>query len=270
MILRTAQWLFPAVTFISLMAFTRNANGQENAQAPLNVRAQLVDQQTLRPVAFAHIINKTRHTGTSSDTLGIFTLRAFPRDSLFISTIGYFPLTLAVVDSLSQLIRIPKIKLKARVYNLADVEIYSLGTYQEFKHKVLTAPLPENKTQSVITQINKELGMIPKHALQEQASIPLGSPVTALYMFFSKEGRQLRRLEKAKERDKLLNAVSGKYNRNVVTYVTGLTGEMLEQFMKFCQPDDTFVVGATEYELYRYIYQCYDKFMESLGNPSKK
>jgi hypothetical protein len=247
----------------------QNAAGQENNRPFQRIRARLVNSRTGDPVVFARVIDKDLRSGVLSDSLGVFSMSSRINDTLYISSISYYTTTIKVTDSLVWQIRIPIIPLLEQAYELGGVDIYGWGSYQEFKYKFLHTPSQEDKTMKLQEELRKAIGRLPRHPLQEQASIPLGSPVTALYMLFSKEGKSIRRLQAAKKRDRVFLATYQKFNRDIVSQVTGLTGTLLDQFMLYCRPEDEFLLDANEYEINHRILQDYEKFKKEVLSKSK-
>ena len=249
--------------------FLQGVTGQEINMPFQRIRARLVNSRTGEPVVFARVINKELRSGVLSDSLGVFTLSGRLNDTLYISSISYYTTAIKVTDSLIWQIRIPKIPLFEQAYELGSIDVYGWGSYQEFKYKFLHSPSPEDKTTKLQEELRKAIGKLPKHPLQEQASISLGSPITGLYMLFSKEGKSLRRLQAAKVRDKVFLLTYHKFNSDIVSEVTGLTSNLLDQFMLFCKPDDEFLLEANEYEIHLRILQDYEKFKKELLSKSK-
>jgi hypothetical protein len=232
----------------------------QKVQKLYTIRARLFDNKSQRSILFAQVINKNMGWGVISDTLGVFSLSANLHDTLYIAAIGYYPSLIEVDDSLIRQTRIPEISLVEQVYELDQVNIYALGTYQQFKYRVLHSDLPGKNIQKLNESIQKEIAMIPKHPLQEQASIGLGSPITSIYMLFSKEGKGLRKFEEAKDLHKIFVMANTRFNREMVTRATGLTGQMLDQFMAFCNPDLEFILHVNEYEIYQKILKDFELF----------
>jgi hypothetical protein len=248
---------------ILILNFNQNADCQVNNKKLLVVRARLVESRERKPILFAQVINKNMKWGVVSDTAGIFSISANLYDTLYISAIGYYPALIEATDSLKRQIHIPVIPLVEQVYELDQVNIYSLGTYQQFKYKVLHNKVPDNHMQQLAELIQKDIAKMPKHPLQEQASIPLGSPITAIYMLLSKEGKGLRKFEKANENRKVLVYAYSKFNRDIVSQATGLKGQMLDKFLEFCHPDYDFIIYASEYEIHKQILEDYDLFIKN-------
>jgi hypothetical protein len=99
--------------------------------------------------------------------------------------------------------------------------------------------------------------------------IPLGSPITALYNLLSKEGKSMRRVAAAKERDRVFLLTYQKFNRDIVAQITGLTGTLLDQFMLFCRPDDEFLLIANEYEINHKVLADFERFKKEVLNQPK-
>ncbi len=255
---------------ILILIFTQHAYSQQTPRKLYTVRAKLVDSRERRPILFAQIINKNMRWGVVSDTSGIFIISANLHDTLYVSAIGYFPALLEVADSLIRQIHIPEIPLVEQVYELNQVNVYSLGTYQQFKYKVLHNKAPDNTIAQINERIQKEIAKIPKHPLQEQAAIPLGSPITAVYMMLSKEGKGIKKFEQAKENRKTFVYAYSKYNRDIVSHATGLTGTMLDQFMEFCHLQYEFIIYASEYDIHKKILEDYDLFIRNYKQKQNK
>ncbi len=233
------------------------------------IRARLVNSRTGGPVVFARVINKNLRSGVLSDSLGVFSISARVSDTLYIKSISFYPVSIAISDTLFWQLRIPEIPLEEQAYEMGGVDIYGWGTYQEFKYKFLHGEAPEDKTRSVVEYLKKSIGKLPSHPLQDQMTIPLGSPVTALYMLFSKEGKSARRLEAAKERDKVFLLTYQKFNRDIAGKITGLTDNLLHQFMLFCRPDDAFLLQANDYDIHLKILEDYERFKNEILNKGK-
>lgn len=270
--IKDRQLIF-ALFGIFVLNFHQNVNCQQTQRKLYVIRARIVDNKDHHPIVFAQVINKNMRWGVVSDTLGLFSLSANMTDTLYISAIGYYPTFIAVSEALIRQIRIAEIPLEEQVYEVGQVNVYSLGTYEQFKYKVIHSNPPPNNLQKVNENIQKEIAKIPRHPLQEQMSIPLGSPVTAVYMWLSKEGKGQKKFQKAKEEHKLFVATNLRFNRDIVSKATGLTGDMLDRFMTFCRPDFGFILTATDYDIYKRILEDYELFMKKYGNkgqPIKK
>lgn len=252
------------IVVLVLPLFTQLAFGQGPIKPMQLMRARLVNERTHQPVVFARIINRDMRSEVISDSLGVFKIYAHINDTLYIRSISYNSVSIPASDSLVWQLRIPEIPLTEEIYDLGIIDIYGWGSYQEFKYKVLHSKIPEDNTKKAVENLRRALSNLPKHPLQEQASISLGSPVTGLYNLFSKEGKSLRRLEKAKERDRIFLLTYQKYNREIVSIITGLKDNLLDQFMMFSRPDEDFLLKASDYEIHENILENYERFKKEV------
>lgn len=231
------------------------------AQPPPGVvSGRLIDSKSKLPVAVARVFNVNHKNQTLSDTTGCFSLNASAGDTLHISCFGYFFNTFVVTDSVIRLRKRITIPMLERMFELEAVNIIDLGTYEQFKQKVLNTILPEEKVK-INPYAFKGLDhiTIPPDA---QAHISLGSPVTALYMWLSKEGKSIRKLEAFKEKEAFAKSISDKYSAPIVSGLTGYKDAELEQFMVYCKFDDRFLQTATEYEIAQAILERQKRFEE--------
>lgn len=218
---------------------------------------KIVSNSGKTPVNFALVVNSASKGSAIADSSGFFSIRVSLGDTLQVSRIGYYNEKLVVSGAhlLSKKIQI--IELNERVYELSGVNISPFGSYQEFKNKVINSELPKKEeiNPSLRKTFSEEVVV-----LQPQASISLGSPVTALYMLLSKEGKSLRKLAKEEEKDKLEASYKNKYSPQIVSQLTGLKDLELEKFMKYCNVSVSFIEASTEYDIAEKVLQCFKNY----------
>ena len=223
--------------------------------------ARIIDRGINEPVQFAHIVNQTRGYASISDSSGFFRIVASENDLLLLTAIGYYDCPVHLNDSLLSTITIPEIFMIQRAYPIKAVDVNPLGTYSQFKHKLLSLELPEPElviNPAVIQDI--ELGL---DTIQELEPASLGSPITAIYMALSREGKELRKYAEIREEEAFLEQVKDKYNRELLEEVTGMTGPELHEFLEFCNLENKFILKATAYEILERIYTCLNEFKKN-------
>lgn len=219
---------------------------------------QLQSEKDQSPVGYATILNTISKQLVYSDSIGNFNIPVTNGDTLSISRIGFYNKQIPVSSIHLNTKKLQVIYLTAREYDLKTVTINQLGSYNEFKYKVINTPLPKPEYEinpAVFNGLNQK-----PVVLQEQASISLGSPVTAIYMLLSKEGKTLRKLEKLKAEERDVQSYSDKYSPLIVSQLTGLKDLELEKFMKFCNPDINFIKNSTEYDIAAKILECFKNY----------
>ena len=115
----------------------------------------VVRNEQLEPIPFAHIIVKKDLRGTVSDPTGMFTIITYPRDTLFVSCVGYktrkIPVPNITYEDSKHYIR--DIFMEEDVIALSEVVIFPWKTYKEFKDAFVALELPEDDLQRAYRNI---------------------------------------------------------------------------------------------------------------------
>jgi len=259
--------LFPGILpiglcLIILLALSHLVSAQKSDEDSLFFfRARIIDRGINQSVQFVHVVNKTRGYASISDSSGYFRIVASRHDLLQLTAIGYYDCPVHLSDSLLISTAIATIHMIQRAYPIKAVVINPLGTYSQFKYKFLSLELPEPQlviNTAVIEDIDKGIDEI-----QIIEPYSLGSPITAIYMALSKEGKELRKYAKIKEEEQFQEKVKDKYNRELLEEVTGMTGPELHDYLQFCDLDKKFILEATAYEIIDALYKCLERYKKN-------
>ncbi len=208
-------------------------NGQQLIKGVILER----DSSTVLP--FVYIINKSNGNGTMSDNDGRFSLNTNLNDTLICSYVGYAKQYVAVKKLLEASKGEVKIIMTQQYINLNTI------TINTFKIK----PYERDYMNDIIdrSHIRK----------MDYAS----SPITALYMRFSKEGKQINKLAKIFEDILIEEQVQKKLSREILSRLTGDDKIDYEAFRKFCYyANDYFIISHEGAELYTRVMDCYKRW----------
>ena len=192
------------------------------------------DSNTVMP--FVYIINKSNGSGTMSDNDGIFSLTVQDHDTLICSYVGFLK-TFVPIDKLKknqkgQVLLV----LTPMSINLAAVNVSSF----------VLKPYERDYMNNIIEQSKlKEIDYI-------------RSPFSALYMQYSKEGKQIRKLAQIFEGLMIEEQVQKKLSPEILRRLTGDEKIDYAAFRKYCfYAHDYYVVNHDGVELYSKIMDCY-------------
>ncbi len=87
-----------------------------------------------------------------------------------------------------------------------------------------------------------------------------GLSIGTIYNLLSKEGKNARKLTAYFQKEYEENVIDLKFSRMLVKSVTGLDGEMLDNFMLRYRPSYTFAHMANSYQMTGYILSKYEQF----------
>lgn len=208
-----------------------------SAQVMMKGRIYEDDSSTVMPFVF--VINSSTGNGTVSDDKGNFSLMVKREDSLQFSFVGFARSKIAVADLMAAGSELPKVYLTRLPVSLKMV------TVTAFKIK----PYEREYMKDVIDRNQRTmLGSI-------------NSPFTALYMQYSREGRQVRKLAQIFEDLMIEEQVQQKLNPEILRRLTGDDNIDYNTFRKYCfQLTNDYILSHDGFELYTKVMDCYRRW----------
>ncbi len=220
------------------------------------------DQVNKKAVPYTHIINRNRASGTISDTSGMFAIRANIGDTLFVSAMGYQFEVIKIVDEMLEGPEGAVINMLPRAYMLPEVVIYELNTYEKFRDKFFELT------------VEHERYTVPGIPLIERRRIPalmdtnyirnpmfaITSPISFLYYNISRREKNKRLYMELMQKEQLRTLAARRFNKTMLTRITGLEGAQLDEFIEFSDIDPYFILRTNDYELYILTLRRLDDF----------
>lgn len=162
--------------FIVLSSF-QGAEAQAEKD-PIQLSGIIRDEHN-QPVQFATIVVPNRFKGTVSDQRGMFSFIVFPNDSVRFSSVGFKTQHLVIPEKVERIHYSVDIRMEYDTIQLAEVQIFRYGTYEEFREAIINLRLPEDDYQRAManialikSQIYSDTGSDPglnyKYFMQEQ------------------------------------------------------------------------------------------------------
>jgi hypothetical protein len=214
-----------------------------------NLKGFIVDEKTLGRIPLVHIYNERTNKTSVSDTSGNFRLKVNNGDTLVFSAIGYFLKAIYITDSLFKEETV-FIELSPRTYEILEARVYALGTYEQFKQKVLALRLPETRTDKLrkyLYELSKKTGKEVKYR-QEMDKLTQGGVLYAIPIR-SPEEIEMIKLKKILEKEKVQKIIDEKFNREILADVTGLKDEDLTEFIVFCNFSEKYLLDTNPYDI---------------------
>jgi hypothetical protein len=203
------------------------------------IKGTVCEKDTNTVMPFVYIINKSNGNGTMSDNDGHFSLYSNPNDTLICSYTGYAklfqPVSKLVKNSKGEV----KLVMSQRLINLNTIVVTTFKI-KPYERDYMKKIIDESKFQ----KLNY-----------------LSSPITALYMTYSKEGRQIRKLAAIFENLMIEEAVQLKLSPEILRQLTGDDKIDYEAFRKYCYGvSNQFIISHEGVELYSKVMDCYKRW----------
>ena len=238
----------------------------------ISISGEVYSDKTEQSIANATITIKRTRTGTICDSLGVFHLQIQKNDTLIIRALGYqtkeWPVPLILNPDFMPFFRI---KMKDISYLLKEVDIYALGTWDEFKEEFINAEVKEKNP------INKDISrQLEPYNTKEPNPVPaqyrpkvegkmnvldaIFRPTDFLHNKLSKKEKAKKKLSKIIKNERTNNKISKKYNAELVSDATGLKGDELVAFMEYCGKKIHVTEKSTDYDVIKQILDLYKEY----------
>lgn len=243
------------VVFFLFLTFNK-AQSQEQVGT---VSGTIYNEITQFPIPNVNIININKVRGTTSDDKGNFEIVVSVNDSIHITSIGFQSLKLRVTNDWLKNKTI-KIKLTEKAYALEEVIVgmYNLTGYLEIDSKLI--PLKNNYRYS-ISGLNQgyETGEFSPNAFGKVVG-SIFNPADALYNFFGKKPKELKRLKEMKKDDTVRNLLESKYDRETISALLGINKNEIPEILERCNYSESFVKTANDLQILDAISGCYEEY----------
>lgn len=244
---------------ITIIFYTSGLAAQEEPRDYTHFEGRVTDIYS-HTLEFAHIINLTRHFGVVSDRGGRFVMPVQPGDSLMLTHVSHL-VRFVMIDEEHinaqgpyELIMLPKI------FELREVVVRPLPRNRaEFRQEFVNINLPTPPDSMKIRM--PHIGTIVYSGPQQGFGVVMKGPFQTFYDLFSKEAKQLKKLEKALTALQIQEEIEKRYNHNLVYRLTSLADETeREQFMQFCNIPVDFILNSGDYDLCIAIIRCFESY----------
>lgn len=208
------------------------------------IKGKIVEKDSNTIMPFVYIINKSNGNGTMSDNDGRFSLYLKTEDTLVCSYVGYTKLVIPFKNLIKQSTGEYKVIMTQMPVNLSMVTINAFK-YKPYERDYMNKIIDESKI--------KPLDYI-------------GSPISALYMQFSKEGKQIRKLAKIFEDLLIEEQVQKKLSPEILRKLTGDEKIDYDAFRKYCYTcSNQFIITHDGVDLYSRVMECYKRWIDEKG-----
>lgn len=265
---------FILILFLSANAF--HSNAQSFLQdSTLSISGLIYSSKTNEAIPNATVTIKRSRKGVICDSTGVFHLQIQERDTLVISALGYelkeWPVPLILNPDFPPFFRI---KLQDISYLLKEVDIYALGTWDEFKDEFVKAKVKEKNP------INKDIGkQLAPYNTKKPNPVPaqyrpkidkkmgivdaIFRPTDFLHNKLSKKEKIKKNLSKRIKEEGKNKKIGKKYNAQIVSDATGLKGDELLAFMEFCGKKIQVTENSRDYDVMKQILDLYQEYTKA-------
>jgi len=205
------------------------------------IKGKVVEKDSNSIMPFVYIINKSNGNGTMSDNDGNFTLYLKTDDTLVCSYIGFAKLTIPFKNLVKEPNGVYKLIMTQMPVNLGMVTVNAF-IIKPYERDYMNKIIDDSKFKTIDY---------------------LQSPITALYMRYSKEGKQIRKLAAIFEDLFIEEEVQKKLSAEILRKLTGDDKIDYEAFRKYCYTcNNQYIISHDGVDLYSRVMECYKRWKD--------
>lgn len=246
---------YPSLIFFVVMLFSLNGYGQENQK--IEITGEIIDTETNEPVPYVHVVNKKAQLGTVSNTEGRFWITMEKTDTLLFSAIGFETFAFTLKEEVTTDRMVVTIAMNLSTMELKPVKVFAFRDEAALKRALIDTKVPLEDNQKGIQLPGFYYG--PKKEVKPSA---FGNPISFIASKFSKEIKEKKKLAEYQQSYEYQKLAKVKYNEQVVVKLTGIEEDKVEEFMEFCNLENSFIEKSSEYEIAIAVNSCYNNFKE--------
>lgn len=238
--------------FLSVGLFAQN-------EQPAQIAGIVSNDNTSLPLNGVNIINLNKIKGAVSDEFGRFRIEAEVNDTLHFSLIGFQPIKVRVTNDWVKN-RTATIQLTEKAIALEEVIIqpYRLTGYLEIDTKLI--PNKEDYRYSIAGLSSAyEAGAYAPGAFGKVMGA-MFNPADALYNFFGKKPKELKKIKELKKDQNIRNLLESKYDRETIAVLLGIDKKDLPEILARCNYSESFAKTANDLQVLEAISECYEEY----------
>lgn len=246
------------ILFSSIVLFPISSDAQNiEEEESFTLSGKVVDAATLEGIPFSHIKIDDTYWGVICDSLGFFKVTVKPNQNLKVSSLGYAEILIPITHEVTDGAAFQEISLDRMSYMLEEVDIYSLGTWEQFRENFVKMELPDET--NVAGEWN--FGNMKQHM---RAAFAMGRPGAGVGISINrkfKDRKQREHVAKLKSKEFKVDILKSKFNKQLVEDITREKGVRLEALMVYITEREHFTYQTRDMYIQQRIKACYEKFV---------
>jgi len=229
---------------------------------------KVIDASTLEGIPYSHIKLDDSYWGVICDSLGFFNLRVHPNQCLGVSSMGFSELIIPITTEVTDGLAFQEVQLERTSYMLEEVDIYSLGTWVQFKDNFVKMELAQEENIAA----DFDYGNL--NAIYGTKEVPIPGMLKGFgfgggigFNGKSREKKSRDLVAKLKSQENKIEAIKNKFNKQVVQDITHETGARLEDLMVYISEREHFTYQTRDYYIQKRVKSLHHEFvLEHVGD----
>ena len=225
------------------------------------VSGTILNSKTNLPLENVNIVNLNKVIGTATSKEGNFEINAQVNDTLHFSYLGYKSIKVRVTNDWINFGINTTIELTELALALEEVVVYEMKLTGYLELDIKQVPVNNNFRYSIsgLPNVGYESSVRPTKTITKALNA-IFNPVDFLYQIFGREPNQLRKLKKMKSDDQIRNALSNRFDREMLIELLDIDKIDLDFLIAQCNYSDEFISKANDLQVMDAISECYEEY----------
>ncbi len=243
-------------SILSISLYAQNIIDQDSIK---KLKGKIISVTDKKPLQSAHILNLNSVVGTTTNREGLFEITAQANDTVYISYIGFQSIKLKVTNDLlkgNELV----ISIHEKTLNIDEVTVKAnklIGVLV-----VDAASIPLDRFNRIHIEGLPQAYEIGRPSAKEYTSAvnAVFNPIDFWYNKLGKRPKELRKLKKLKQEDKLREIMEEKFSREILMEYMDMSRKDLSDLLKECNYSNRFIKKASDLQVIEAVLECYESY----------
>ncbi|MFV0566263.1 MAG: carboxypeptidase-like regulatory domain-containing protein [Flavobacteriaceae bacterium] len=206
-----------------------------------------------------NIVNLNQVIGTATNGKGEFELSAKPNDTLHFSYLGFKSIKVRVTNDWLKF-GSAEITLTELALALEEVVVSQIRLTGHLEVDIEQVPDINTNYRYSISGLPSTGYEATKQGALTKVVGAIFNPIDFLHSTFGKKGRELQKLKKMKEDDKIRNLLASRFDREMLMVLLEVDRVDLDEIVKQCNYSEGFIQSANDLQILDAISECYEEY----------
>lgn len=232
-------------------------NSKAQSDDKILLAGKILNKESKEAVAYSNLFINDSRKGVVADETGLYRIYVNPGDSLVITAIGYKDCVYHVPSNLDE-DTFKNINIQPTSYVLADVNVYNMGTYAQFKQEILHMKIEKTQKEKLVEQVAQNIGSSIRRSLKDNPIPP--SPGISFGKPYAQRVKERREAyAKVEKKNRILLR---KYNKEIVSKIIQENDEArIDKFLVYVNTNSSLNYRTSEKAIVEIVKELYAKFV---------
>ena len=224
------------------------------------VKGKIVNSETLGAMESVNIVNLNQVIGTTTNSEGLFEIRAKANDTLHLSYLGYKSIKVKVSNDWVKYGTSTTIELTELAFALEEVNVNKLKLTGYLAIDIKQVPIQKNVRYSISGLNSGYESSLRSPSMVTKVLGAIFNPADFLHNIFGKKPREMRKLREMKKQAEIRTLLASRFDREMLIALLQVDKIDLDLLISECNYSTDFIRTANDLQILDAISECYEEY----------